>query len=306
MSDIMIDIREATMDFHLEHENTNSFKEFFVNLLKGKIHYDHFRAVDHVNLQVKRGEVCGIIGRNGAGKSTLLKMIAGVLTPTGGSIHINGNIAPMLELGAGFDQDLTAKENIFLNGAILGYSKEFLQEKYDNIVEFSELRDFIDQPVRTYSSGMKMRLGFSININTDPEILVVDEALSVGDNAFKKKCKDAIKDLIARGTTVLYVSHNADSVQEVCRRAIYLKKGKLVFDGPVEQALELYRVDNPPKTAKGKKNPTPAERVANARKALAEKDTALTKAAAEKKAAEEELAAAEQAEALALKESDRV
>ena len=202
--------------------------------------------------------------------------------------------------------EMTGRENIYLKGYILGLRDEYIHTIEEKVIDFAQLGDYIDQPVRTYSSGMKMRLGFSININTDPEILVVDEALSVGDNAFKKKCKDAIKDLIARGTTVLYVSHNADSVQEVCRRAIYLKKGKLVFDGPVEQALELYRVDNPPKTAKGKKNPTPAERVANARKALAEKDKALTKAAAEKKAAEEELAAAEQAEALALKESDPV
>ena len=240
MSDIMIDIREATMDFHLEHENTNSFKEFFVNLLKGKIHYDHFRAVDRVNLQVRRGEVCGIIGRNGAGKSTLLKMIAGVLTPTGGSIKINGNIAPMLELGAGFDQDLTAKENIFLNGAILGYSKEFLEAKYNNIVEFSELRDFIDQPVRTYSSGMKARLGFAINVCIDPDILVIDEALSVGDAAFGEKCRIKIAEIIEKGVTVLFVSHSNEKIKEFCTRAILLEKGTKLAEGDIDDITEQY------------------------------------------------------------------
>ena len=256
-----------------------------------------------MTFSVEKGESVGIIGNNGAGKSTILKTITGVTFPTSGQVEVRGRVAALLELTAGFEPEMTGRENIYLKGYILGLRDEYIHTIEEKVIDFAQLGDYIDQPVRTYSSGMKMRLGFSININTDPEILVVDEALSVGDNAFKKKCKDAIKDLIARGTTVLYVSHNADSVQEVCRRAIYLKKGKLVFDGPVEQALELYRVDNPPKTAKGKKNPTPAERVANARKALAEKDKALIKAAAEKKAAEEELAAAEQAEALALKES---
>ena len=302
MAQPIIEICHVTKIYTLFKNNKEQFLSIFYRSPKLKKHL----ALDDVTFSVEKGESVGIIGNNGAGKSTILKTITGVTFPTSGQVEVRGRVAALLELTAGFEPEMTGRENIYLKGYILGLRDEYIHTIEEKVIDFAQLGDYIDQPVRTYSSGMKMRLGFSININTDPEILVVDEALSVGDNAFKKKCKDAIKDLIARGTTVLYVSHNADSVQEVCRRAIYLKKGKLVFDGPVEQALELYRVDNPPKTAKGKKNPTPAERVANARKALAEKDKALTKAAAEKKAAEEELAAAEQAEALALKESDPV
>ena len=302
MAQPIIEICHVTKIYTLFKNNKEQFLSIFYRSPKLKKHL----ALDDVTFSVEKGESVGIIGNNGAGKSTILKTITGVTFPTSGRVEVRGLVAALLELTAGFEPEMTGRENIYLKGYILGLRDEYIHTIEEKVIDFAQLGDYIDQPVRTYSSGMKMRLGFSININTDPEILVVDEALSVGDNAFKKKCKDAIKDLIARGTTVLYVSHNADSVQEVCRRAIYLKKGKLVFDGPVEQALELYRVDNPPKTAKGKKNPTPAERVANARKALAEKDKALTKAAAEKKAAEEELAAAEQAEALALKKSDPV
>ncbi|MDD7483958.1 MAG: ABC transporter ATP-binding protein [Clostridia bacterium] len=302
MAQPIIEICHVTKIYTLFKNNKEQFLSIFYRSPKLKKHL----ALDDVTFSVEKGESVGIIGNNGAGKSTILKTITGVTFPTSGQVEVRGRVAALLELTAGFEPEMTGRENIYLKGYILGLRDEYIHTIEEKVIDFAQLGDYIDQPVRTYSSGMKMRLGFSININTDPEILVVDEALSVGDNAFKKKCKDAIKDLIARGTTVLYVSHNADSVQEVCRRAIYLKKGKLVFDGPVEQALELYRVDNPPKTAKGKKNPTPAERVANARKALAEKDKALIKAAAEKKAAEEELAAAEQAEALALKESDPV
>ena len=302
MAQPIIEICHVTKIYTLFKNNKEQFLSIFYRSPKLKKHL----ALDDVTFSVEKGESVGIIGNNGAGKSTILKTITGVTFPTSGQVEVRGRVAALLELTAGFEPEMTGRENIYLKGYILDLRDEYIHTIEEKVIDFAQLGDYIDQPVRTYSSGMKMRLGFSININTDPEILVVDEALSVGDNAFKKKCKDAIKDLIARGTTVLYVSHNADSVQEVCRRAIYLKKGKLVFDGPVEQALELYRVDNPPKTAKGKKNPTPAERVANARKALAEKDKALTKAAAEKKAAEEELAAAEQAEALALKESDPV
>ncbi len=302
MAQPIIEICHVTKIYTLFKNNKEQFLSIFYRSPKLKKHL----ALDDVTFSVEKGESVGIIGNNGAGKSTILKTITGVTFPTSGQVEVRGRVAALLELTAGFEPEMTGRENIYLKGYILGLRDEYIHTIEEKVIDFAQLGDYIDQPVRTYSSGMKMRLGFSININTDPEILVVDEALSVGDNAFKKKCKDAIKDLIARGTTVLYVSHNADSVQEVCRRAIYLKKGKLVFDGPVEQALELYRVDNPPKTAKGKKNPTPAERVANARKALAEKDKALIKAAAEKKAAEEELAAAEQAEALALKESTPV
>lgn len=251
MSDIMIDIREATMDFRVDHENANSLKEFFVNMLKGKLHYDHFRAVDHVNLQVKRGEVCGIIGRNGAGKSTLLKMIAGVLKPSSGTIDINGNIAPMLELGAGFDQDLTARENIYLNGAILGYSKDFLDSKFDDIVKFSELERFIDQPVRTFSSGMMMRLAFSIATQIDPEVLIVDEILSVGDSHFRQKSEGRMREMMSGGTTVLMVSHVLGQIRSMCDHVIWLDHGRVVMDGDAKTVCDAYEglidFDNAPK-----------------------------------------------------------
>ena len=257
MSDIMIDIRGATMDFHVDHENANSLKEFFVNLLKGKLHYDHFRAVDHVDLQIHRGQVCGIIGRNGAGKSTLLKMIAGVLKPTEGTIKLNGNIAPMLELGAGFDQDLTARENIYLNGAILGYSKAFLDEKFDNIVEFSELERFIDQPVRTFSSGMMMRLAFSIATQIDPEVLIVDEILSVGDSHFRQKSERRMREMMGGGTTVLMVSHALGQIRSMCDYVVWLDHGKVIMAGDTKTVCDAYEglidFDNAPKLEIGRR-----------------------------------------------------
>lgn len=257
MSDIMIDIQNATMDFHVEHENVNSLKEFMLKFLKGQLQYDHFRAVDNVNLQVKRGEVCGIIGRNGAGKSTLLKMIAGVLTPTDGTITINGNIAPMLELGAGFDQDLTARENIYLNGAILGYSKDFIDKRFQEILEFSELGKFIDQPVRTFSSGMMMRLAFSIATQIEPEILIVDEILSVGDSHFRQKSEGRMRELMGGGTTVLMVSHVLGQIRSMCDHVIWLDHGKVVMDGDAKTVCDAYEglidFDNAPKFEIGTK-----------------------------------------------------
>lgn len=236
----MIEINNITMDFKIQREQIQSLKEYLVNLFKGKITYDVFRALNKVNIKIKKGEVVGIIGRNGAGKSTLLKIIAGVLTPTIGNIKINGVIAPMLELGAGFDQDLTARENIYLNGAILGYSKEFLESKYEEIVEFSELKDFIDQPVRTFSSGMMMRLAFSIATIVEPEILIVDEILSVGDSHFKAKSEKRMKELMAGGTTVLMVSHALPQIRELCSRVIWLEKGEVIKDGDTSTICDEY------------------------------------------------------------------
>lgn len=251
MAEIMIDIQQATMDFHVETEHTGTFKELAINLLKGKLKFEHFRAVDHVNVQVKRGEVCGIIGRNGAGKSTLLKMIAGVLTPTSGKIAVNGKIAPMLELGAGFDHDLTARENIYLNGAILGYSKEFLDSKFDDIVDFAELHSFIEQPVRTFSSGMMMRLAFSIATQVDPEILIVDEILSVGDSHFKQKSERRMRQMMSGGTTVLMVSHVLKQIRSMCDHVIWLDHGKVIMDGDTKTVCDAYEglidFDNAPK-----------------------------------------------------------
>jgi len=240
MSDTIIEIRDATMDFLVDRGRSGSLKELLINFVKGNVHMDRFRAVDHVSVDIKRGEVCGIIGRNGAGKSTLLKMIAGVLTPTDGSITIHGNIAPMLELGAGFDHDLTARENIYLNGAILGYSKEFLDARFDEIIKFAELEAFVDQPIRTFSSGMMMRLAFSIATQVDPEILIVDEILSVGDSHFRQKSERRMHELMGGGTTVLMVSHVLPQIRSMCDKVIWLDRGKVVMAGEAKYVCDAY------------------------------------------------------------------
>ena len=236
----MLYIDNVTMDYRIQQENIKSMKEYIVNAIRGRITYREFRALDDINLHIKRGEVCGIVGRNGAGESTLLKVIAGVLTPTKGHVQINGNIAPMLELGAGFDQDLTARENIFLNGAILGYSKEFLEQKFTDIVAFSELEGFIEQPVRTFSSGMMMRLAFSIATLVEPEVLIVDEILSVGDGHFQKKSETRMRELMSGGTTVLMVSHAIKQIRDLCNRVIWLDHGKVIMDGETQKVCDAY------------------------------------------------------------------
>ena len=236
----MIYIDNVTMDYRIQQENIKSMKEYIVNAIRGRITYREFRALDDINLHIKRGEVCGIVGRNGAGKSTLLKVIAGVLTPTKGHVQINGNIAPMLELVAGFDQDLTARENIFLNGAILGYSKEFLEQKFTDIVAFSELEGFIEQPVRTFSSGMMMRLAFSIATLVEPEVVIVDEILSVGDGHFQKKREPRMRELMSGGTTVLMVSHAIKQIRDLCNRVIWLDHGKVIMDGETQKVCDAY------------------------------------------------------------------
>jgi len=228
------------MEYRIQRENIKSIKEYIVNLLKRKVNYNYFKAVDDISFTIEKGEVCGIIGKNGAGKSTLLKIISGVIPATGGSIKINGKIAPLLELGAGFDTDLTARENIYLNGAVLGYSKKFLDEKYDEIVEFSELKDFMDQQVRTFSTGMMMRLAFSIATLVEPEILIVDEILSVGDAHFSNKSINKMKNMMSGGTTVLMVSHSLKQIKELCNRVIWIEKGKVKMDGNPLDVCEQY------------------------------------------------------------------
>ncbi|SKC34975.1 lipopolysaccharide transport system ATP-binding protein [[Eubacterium] yurii] len=236
----MIEIKNLTMEYRIQRENIKSIKEYIVNLLKRKVNYNYFKAVDDISFTIEKGEVCGIIGKNGAGKSTLLKIISGVIPATGGSIKINGKIAPLLELGAGFDTDLTARENIYLNGAVLGYSKKFLDEKYDEIVEFSELNDFMDQQVRTFSTGMMMRLAFSIATLVEPEILIVDEILSVGDAHFSNKSINKMKNMMSGGTTVLMVSHSLKQIKELCNRVIWIEKGKIKMDGNPLDVCEQY------------------------------------------------------------------
>jgi ABC-2 type transport system ATP-binding protein/lipopolysaccharide transport system ATP-binding protein len=240
MSDVMIEVREVTMRFRMNTDRIMSLKEFVTRKLRGKLQYRDFTALDHVSFAVSRGETLGLIGANGAGKSTMLKVISGILKPTEGSVGINGSVVPMLELGSGFDMDLTGRENVFLNGAILGYSEAFLKEKFDGIVAFSELGDFIDIPIRNYSSGMLARLAFSVASLVEPEILIVDEILSVGAAAFQEKSRARMMELMGGGTTVLFVSHNLDQIREMCSRVVWLEHGRLKMIGPSAQVCDAY------------------------------------------------------------------
>lgn len=237
----MIQVNNVSMRFNLGIEKNFSLKQFFIDFLSGKKkEKSQFWALSDVTFDVKKGEVIGFVGTNGAGKSTLLKVIAGVMKPTKGIVEVGGNICPMIELGAGFDMDLTARENIFLNGAVLGYTKEFIEQKFDEIVDFSELKDFLDVPVRNFSSGMIARLAFSIATVVEPEILIVDEILSVGDIAFQKKSEDKMRSMIGGGTTVLFVSHSIEQIKKLCDRAVWLDHGKVKQIGPAEEICEKY------------------------------------------------------------------
>lgn len=241
MSDIVIDVKNVTMKFKMSDEPLNSLKEVFTTAVKGKLKFNEFLALDDVSFELEKGKTLGLIGKNGAGKSTTLKLISGILKPTSGTIRTKGNIVPMLELGAGFDLELTGKENIYLNGAILGYSKQYLEEKYDEIVDFAEIRDFIDMPIRNYSSGMMARLAFSIASVVQPEILIVDEILAVGDVAFQEKSFNRMKELMSGGATVLFVSHDLEKIEEMCDKVIWLQRGKVVMFGDTEEVCEAYK-----------------------------------------------------------------
>lgn len=219
---------------------SNTLKDLVISTLKRRVKRIEFHALDNVSFSVERGEVIGIVGENGAGKSTLLKVISGIFKPTKGIAETRGTIVPLIELGCGFDPELTGVENIYLNGAILGFSKDFIESKFNDIVEFSELGDFINQAIRTYSSGMLMRLGFSIAVISKPEILIVDEILAVGDDRFQQKSQNKILDLMKDGTTVLYVSHNIESVKSLCSRVIWLEKGQIKMDGKPEEVCKAY------------------------------------------------------------------
>lgn len=243
MSQAAIEVRDVTMRFRMNNDKIMSLKEFVTTALRGKLEYSEFTALEHVSFDVKRGETLGLIGRNGAGKSTILKVISGILRPTEGSVQVAGNIVPMLELGSGFDFDLTGRENIFLNGSILGYSEEFLKAKYDDIVEFSELGQFIEVPIRNYSSGMLARLAFSIASLVEPEILIVDEILSVGDSNFQEKSHQRMMELMGGGTTVLFVSHALEQVKEMCDRVVWLEHGKVKMIGLAKEVCEQYQAD---------------------------------------------------------------
>lgn len=244
MDNPIISFKNVSKEYTLYKSDSERFKALFFKNKKAKIN----KALKDVSFEINRGESVGLIGDNGAGKSTILKHITGVAYPTSGEIYVGGKVAALLELTAGFSMEMTGRENIYLKGYILGLTDKEIKSIEEKVIDFAELGDYIDQPVRTYSSGMKMRLGFAINVNIEPDVLVIDEALSVGDATFKKKCKQKIADTIKSGVTVLYVSHSAESVRELCTRALYLKKGKLVFDGPVDEALRVYKEDKAKKT----------------------------------------------------------
>ena len=236
----IIEVNDVSMRFRMANDRISSIKEFAIAKLTGKLKYNEFEALKHVSFEVQRGEVVGLIGHNGAGKSTMLKVISGILKPTEGSVTVRGNIAPMLELGSGFDFDMTGRENIFLNGAILGYSEEFLNCKYQEIVDFSEIGQFMDMPLRNYSSGMIARLAFSIATVVVPEVLIVDEVLSVGDADFQEKSRRRMMELMSGGTTVLFVSHSIEQIRSMCSRVVWLEHGKCVDFGDVEQICNQY------------------------------------------------------------------
>ena len=236
----IIEANNVTMTYRLTKNRVASLKEYIVAFLSHKLKYEEFHALNDVSLTVKKGEVGGLIGKNGAGKSTMLKVISGILKPTSGSVTVRGNVVPMLELGSGFDMELSGRENIFLNGSILGYDEAFLKAKYQEIIDFSELNEFIDQPLRTYSSGMLMRLAFSIATVVEPEILIVDEILAVGDADFQEKSRKRMMALMSGGTTVLLVSHNVDQIRELCLRVIWLEHGSVKMIGATDDICNAY------------------------------------------------------------------
>lgn len=241
MTDVVIEVEDVSMKFNLSRERVDNIKEYFIKRMKNQISYDEFWALQNINLTVKRGESVALIGLNGCGKSTLLKVIAGVLKPTKGKVTVSGSIAPIIELGAGFDFDLTAKENIYLNGAILGNDRKTMDGHYEDIVEFSELSEFMDVPVKNFSSGMLARLAFSIATIGTPDILIVDEVLAVGDFRFQEKCEKRIQNMLKNDTSILFVSHSIDQVEKICDRAVWLEKGKVHMAGSIDKICGLYK-----------------------------------------------------------------
>ena len=234
-------VDDVTMTFNIAKEQFNSLKEYFIAMTRHELKFKPFHALKNISFSVEKGESVGLVGTNGSGKSTMLKIIAGVLSPSEGKVTVNGNIAPLIELGAGFDRELTARENIYLNGALLGYRKEFIDENFDRIVEFAELQKFMDMPLKNYSSGMVARIAFSIATITEPDLLIVDEALSVGDKFFREKCEARISELVnSKNVTVLFVSHNAQQMKRVCERCIWIEKGDMRMDGPSDVVAEAY------------------------------------------------------------------
>lgn len=255
MSDkVVIDVKNVTIRFNLANQKVDNLKEYVIRLIKKELMFQEFLAVKNVSFQIKQGEAWGIIGTNGSGKSTLLKAVSGILKPYKGSIKINGSIAPLIELGAGFDPELTARENIYLNGCVLGHTDKYMREHFDEIVEFAELHEFLDSPIKNYSSGMKARLGFAVATMVQPKILIVDEILSVGDYAFRKKCAQRMNEMMSTGTTLLYVSHSLEEVKGLCKKALWLDKGEMRMIGNADEVCDAYLTEQKAKTEKQQKH----------------------------------------------------
>lgn len=242
MRETVIDVKQVSMHFNLMVERVDSIKEYILKLIKGKLLYNDFVALNNISFSVQKGEIVGLVGLNGAGKSTLLKIIAGVLKPTSGSVVTKGSIAPLIEVGAGFDPELTARENVYLNGAILGHTKSFMDKKFDEIIEFAELQNFVDVPVKNFSSGMYARLGFSIATVVQPDILIVDEVLSVGDYRFQEKCEKRINEMIEQGVTIILVSHSIDMVKRLCTKVVWLDHGQIKDIGVTDKICNEYEI----------------------------------------------------------------
>ncbi len=239
--DNIIEVSNVSVRFNLEQEKTDTIKEYLLKLVKGQLHFNEFYALRDVSFNVERGDSLALIGTNGSGKSTMLKLIAGVLYPARGKVSVKGSIAPLIELGAGFDIDLTARENIFLNGAVLGHSRAYMKKHFDEIVDFAEIEEFVDVPVKNFSSGMVARLGFSIATQVRADILVVDEILAVGDFMFQQKCYRRMEKMLSGGTTLLFVSHDAEMVKKMCRRAVWLNDGVMMDIGEAAAVCDKYR-----------------------------------------------------------------
>ena len=239
-SEYIIEVNDATVRFNMASEKIDNLKEYVIKFIKRELMFQEFLALKDINLKIKPGEAWGLVGTNGSGKSTLLKLISGILKPYKGEVIIRGSIAPLIELGAGFDAELTARENVFLNGTLLGHSEAFMKEHFNEIIDFAELWDFLDMPIKNYSSGMAARLGFAVATMTRPDILIVDEVLVVGDYEFQEKCKMRMKSMLEQGTTLLYVSHTMGSVTSLCDHAIWIDKGKAVMQGDVNTVCKAY------------------------------------------------------------------
>lgn len=239
-SQIKIDVTNVTIRFNKSTEKIDNLKEYAIKLIKRELMFQEFLAIKNISFKVKSGESWGLIGRNGSGKSTLLKAISGIIKPYQGSISVNGSVAPLIELGAGFDSNMTARENIFLNGCVLGHTEKYMREHFDEIVEFAELQDFLDSPIKNYSSGMIARLGFSVATMVRSDILIVDEILSVGDYKFRQKCQERMETMLSSGTTLLFVSHNIEDVKRLCDHALWLDHGNMVMMGEAAEVCEAY------------------------------------------------------------------